>query len=110
MRLAWKARRKDFRATGPIIIKAGIGDRALQDKQRYETIVLRRYAFTRVSGVNYKGLQPQSIHPIPTPEISKHWEADYDKMQEMIYEPAPPIFEAIMEELKLLKGRLNGLP
>lgn len=90
--------------------KAGIGDRALQDKQLYKTIVLHRYAFTRVSGVDYNGLQPQSIDPIPIPEIIKNWEDDYDKMQEMIYEPDPPTFEAIIEEFKLLKEKVNTLP
>ena len=84
---------------------------ALNNQELYTTIVEHRYKMTRLSGVDYNLHQPQTINPIPTPEVIKDWEDDYNTMlQEMIYEKTPPTFKEIIIELEKLKNRINTLP
>ena len=82
---------------------------ALKDKELYKTIVNHRHKFTRVGGVNYNGHQPQTINPIPIPEVIEAWRADYKIMlEQMIYEENPPTFDDIIKELTNLKDKINA--
>ena len=88
--------------------KTKFGEIALNDNELYETLVKHRYRFTRVGGVNYNLHQPQSINPLPTPEIMEDWKADYKTMQEQMIYVDSPSFEEIIEELTKLKNRINA--
>lgn len=89
--------------------KTDIKQNALNDSELYETIVKHRHNFTRISKVDYNLHQPQSINPIPPNEVIKAWEADYNTMlSEMIYGDAPT-FEALIQELTLLRTEINNL-
>lgn len=91
--------------------KTPFAEKALNDPGLYAAIVEHRYIFTRVSGVDYNLHQPQTIDPIPIPEMIMAWEADYQTMVErMIYEENPPSFDTIIRELTALRNRINGLP
>ncbi|TRX05828.1 nucleotidyl transferase AbiEii/AbiGii toxin family protein [Flavobacterium gawalongense] len=81
---------------------------ALKDAALYETIVNHRHKFTRVGGVNYNKHQPQTINPIPIPEVMEAWKADYKTMQEQMIYVDSPSFEEIIEELTNLKNRINA--
>jgi hypothetical protein len=91
--------------------KTEYADKALADPDLYSIIVDHRYKFTRVGGVNYNLLQPQTIDPIPVPEAIEAWRADYNKMVvEMFYEVDPPSFDQIIAQLNELKNKINTLP
>ncbi len=91
--------------------KTEFAEKALSDKELYETIVNHRYNFTRIGGVNYNGHQPQTIDPIPIPEVIEAWKSDYKKMlEQMIYEENPPTFDEIISGLTILKNSINSLP
>jgi len=91
------------------LAKTGVAERAYNDKELYQKIVEHRHKFTRVSGVNYNDLQPQTIDPLPFPEVAEAWKADYNKMlEEMIYEENPPTFEVLISELTSLKNKINA--
>lgn len=90
--------------------KSEYAEKALTDKELYETIVIHRHKYTRVAGVNYNDHQPKTINQIPIPEVIAAWEADYKIMlEQMIYEENKPSFEEIINELKLLKEKINAL-
>jgi len=90
--------------------KTDFADKALSDQELYETIVKHRQTFTRVGGVNYNLHQPQTINPVPLPELMNDWKADYKTMAElMIYEIPTPTYEQLMEELNTLKKRINNI-
>jgi hypothetical protein len=90
--------------------KTDFADKALSDQELYETIVKHRQTFTRVGGVNYNLHQPQTIDPVPLPELMNDWKADYKTMAElMIYEIPTPTYEQLMEELNTLKKRINNI-
>ncbi|MFE3847251.1 nucleotidyl transferase AbiEii/AbiGii toxin family protein [Flavobacterium sp. LB3P45] len=83
---------------------------ALNDAALYGIIVNHRYKFTRVGGVDYNGHQPQTINPIPIPEVMEAWKADYKTMlEQMIYEENAPSFEEMIGELTNLKNKINAL-
>lgn len=90
--------------------KSVFAEKALKDKDLYRTIVEHRYKFTKLGGVDYNLHQPQSINPIPSPELMKAWKVDYSKMlEQMIYEEKAPTFEEIISDLINLKNKINGL-
>lgn len=77
----------------------------------YASIVDHRYHFVRIGGVNYNLHQPQSIDPLPVPEVNDAYRADYARMrEEMIYEENPPSYEELIHGLTDLRDRLNALP
>jgi predicted nucleotidyltransferase component of viral defense system len=92
------------------LTKAGIAEKAINDKELYETIVAHRYKFSRVGGVDYNKHNPKLLNPIPIAEKIEGWKADYAKMKEdMIYEENKPSFEDLINNLQELRERLRGL-
>ncbi|MGH7240456.1 MAG: nucleotidyl transferase AbiEii/AbiGii toxin family protein [Candidatus Saccharimonadales bacterium] len=85
-------------------------EKALSDRSLYETIVEHRYKFTRVGRVNYNLHAPQTINPLPIPELIKAWQNDYQTMvEQMIYEPHPPSFDEIIDQITNITRRINNL-
>lgn len=92
------------------LTKAGVAERAINNKELYETIVDHRYKFSRVGGVDYNFHNPKLLNPIPPESVIEAWKADYAKMKEdMIYEENKPSFEDLINNLKDLKARLQDL-
>ena len=92
------------------LTKAKIDEKAINDKQLYETIVAHRHKFTRMGGVDYNSHNPQSLNPVPIDTVIKAWEDDYVKMKEdMIYEEAKPSFTELIDNLKNLKEKLQNV-
>ncbi|WP_076388422.1 nucleotidyl transferase AbiEii/AbiGii toxin family protein [Kaistella chaponensis] len=85
-------------------------DKALQDKELYQTIVQHRIEFTKIAGVDYSLHTPKTINPIPPDEIIKQWERDYETMKsEMLYSEYRPDFSEIIKTLEKLKLEINSL-
>jgi len=92
------------------LTKAGIAEKALNDKVLYETIVAHRYKFSRVGEVDYNLHNPKTINSIPIDEKLDEWRADYFKMMEdMIYEQNKPSFSDLINNLKELISKLQAL-
>ena len=47
------------------LTNAGIAEKAINDKELYETIVVHRYKFSRVGEVDYNLHNPKTVNPIP---------------------------------------------
>lgn len=92
------------------LTKAGIAEKAINDKELYETIVAHRYKFSRVGEVDYNLHNPKTLNPIPVAEKMEEWKADYAKMKEdMIYEENKPSFEDLINNLNELRTKLQAL-
>ena len=90
------------------LTNAGIAEKAINDKELYETIVAHRYKFSRVSEVDYNLHNPKTVNPIPINEKLEEWKSDYAKMKEdMIYEENKPSFEDLLRNLEKLRGQLQ---
>ena len=87
--------------------KTEYAEKALNDKELYQTIVKHRQEFTKVGGVDYNLHQPQTINPIPPADLTDAWKADYKTMQEhMIYGDSPnydELIECVKEFVEKLK-------
>jgi hypothetical protein len=92
------------------LTKAGVSEKAINDKELYETIVDHRYKFSRVGDVDYNKHNPNTLNPIPSSEIIGDWKADYAKMlEEMIYEGSKPTFGQLIDNLNELRAQLQAL-
>jgi hypothetical protein len=89
---------------------AGIAEKAINDKELYETIVAHRYKFSRVGDVDYNFHNPKTVNPIPIADKIAEWNSDYTKMKEdMIYEENKPSFEDLINNLNDLRMKLQAL-
>ena len=92
------------------LTKAGFAEKAIKDKELYETIVAHRYKFSRVGEVDYNNHNPKLLNPIPIAEKIEEWKSDYAKMMEdMIYEEGKPTFEQLIDNLNALREQLQKL-
>lgn len=92
------------------LTKAGIAEKAINDKELFETIVAHRYKFSRVGEVDYNLHSPKTLNPIPIPGIIEEWKSDYAKMKDdMIYEENKPSFEDLINNLEELRTKLQAL-
>lgn len=92
------------------LTKAGTTEKAINNKELYETIVAHRYKFSRVGDVDYNNHNPKSLNPIPPEEVIADWESDYVKMKEdMIYEEHKPTFKELINNLKSLMTQLQSV-
>lgn len=92
------------------LTKAGVAERAISDKELYETIVAHRFKFSRVGEVNYNLHNPKSLNPIPPTAVIADWESDYVKMREdMIYDEVKPSFANLIDNLVDLRTKLQAL-
>ncbi|HRO46471.1 nucleotidyl transferase AbiEii/AbiGii toxin family protein [Agriterribacter sp.] len=92
------------------LTKAGIAEKAISDKELYETIVAHRYKFSRIGDVDYNRHNPKTLNPIPVEEKMAEWKADYTKMKEdMIYEENKPSFEDLINNLNAVRTLLQEL-
>jgi predicted nucleotidyltransferase component of viral defense system len=90
------------------LTKAGIAEKAINDKELYETIVAHRYKFSRIGKVDYNLHNPKTVNPIPINEKLEEWKSDYTKMKEdMIYEENKPSFEDLLRNLEELRSQLQ---
>jgi hypothetical protein len=84
-------------------------DLALDNQSLYNEIINHRSIYTKIAAVDYNLHQPKTLNPIPPDKILGEWEKDYKAMQEaMIYGESLP-FKQLIERMKELKQRINGI-
>ena len=92
-----------------ILSRTKFAETALENADLYNTIVVHRSKFSRISGVDFANHSPDKISFIPPEHLLSEWEADYKLMQEnMIYAEAMP-FTELIKNLKELQSRINSL-
>lgn len=91
------------------ISKTASAEKALGDKDLYESIVKHRHRYTRVGGVDYSLHQPQTIDFLPSEELLPAWKSDYEKMQEQMIHGDSSKFEDLIKSLIELKEKINGV-
>ncbi len=92
------------------LTKAGVAEKAINNKGLYETIVAHRYKFSRVGDVDYNLHNPKTLNPVPKPDVTDIWQMDYATMkEEMIYEENKQNFDDLINNLNDLKAKLQTL-
>lgn len=92
------------------LIETEIATNAVHDQELYERIVRHRYLHNRISGVDYNLHQPQSINPLPLPELLETWKEDYLVMQEqMIYGDSPKFSDMLEVIRRFTEDEINSI-
>jgi hypothetical protein len=91
-----------FLAAGPY------GKGALDDVGLLSRVVEHKRLFFRSGWAHYESAKPGSFHILPPEDRIPMIRSDYDKMKEMIFGP-PPDFNQILDVLRGLEDRINGI-
>jgi len=90
------------------ILETPIAEKALNNKNLYQSIIAHRRMFIAMKSFDYDTLKPATINIIPPESVILKWEEDYHKMQTMIYGKALS-FSEILNKIKQLNERINRL-
>ena len=89
------------------IIDTPIAEKAMTDKDLYNSVVEHRRIFVGLKGFDYSTLAPQTINIVPPKNIIDLWKVDYETMQHtMIYGDSLP-FDKLIDKIKQLNEKIN---
>lgn len=84
-------------------------ERAISNKELYETIVNHRSKLTKISWVDYSTHNYKTLNFIPPKEIIEEYEKDYSAMKESMFYGKTESFKDLIKKLKKLNTRINEL-
>jgi hypothetical protein len=91
------------------IMDTPIAEKALVDKQLYNSVVKHRRIFIGLKGFDYNTLAPKTISMVPPENIVDLWKTDYETMQNtMIYGKSLP-FNKLVDKIKQLNDKMNQI-
>jgi predicted nucleotidyltransferase component of viral defense system len=91
------------------IMDSPVAEKALEDKDLYNSVVEHRRIFIGLKGFDYNTLSPKTISIIPPENIIDLWKADYETMQNtMIYGNSLP-FNRLIDKIKQLNEQINRI-
>ena len=90
------------------MVDTPIAQKALADKDLFQSIVAHRRMFTVMKDFDYDTLSPKTIKIIPPESIIAKWEDDYKKMQTMIYGKSM-LFSDIINKITNLNEDIKSL-
>jgi hypothetical protein len=86
-----------------------VAEKALTDKDLYNSIVEHRRTFIGLRDFDYATLAPKMINIVPPDNVIDLWKTDYETMQRtMIYGESLP-FNKLLDKIKQLNERINQL-
>lgn len=85
------------------------GQKAIKDKELFETIVQHRSKYTPVRGISYDLHTPQTLNFIPPVEVMELWKKDYQAMQEFMIYGETLEFDALILRMNELKERIKKI-
>jgi predicted nucleotidyltransferase component of viral defense system len=88
---------------------AGISEKALADKELYESIVEHRRVFVGLKDFDYDTLAPKTIKIIPPDFIISQWQQDYETMRETMIYGNSLSFDKLIDKIKQLNERVNKI-
>ena len=83
-------------------------DKAIADKELYQSIVAHRERFSKLGGVDYTSHFPPNLNPTPPTELMSEWERDYAEVQGQMIAGESVEFETVMNEVKRVCEKING--
>jgi predicted nucleotidyltransferase component of viral defense system len=91
------------------IMDSPVAEKALEDKDLYNSVVEHRRIFVGLKGFDYNTLSPKTINIIPPKNIIDLWKTDYETMQNtMIYGNSLP-FNKLIDKIKQLNEQINRI-
>ncbi|WP_437373840.1 nucleotidyl transferase AbiEii/AbiGii toxin family protein [Maribacter litoralis] len=84
-------------------------ERAIGNKELYDTIVNHRSRLTKISWVDYSTHNYKTLNFIPPKEVIEEYEKDYSAMKESMFYGETESFADLIKKLKKLNARINEL-
>ena len=89
------------------IMDTQIAEKALKNKELYNSVVEHRRVFIGLKGFDYNTLAPKTIKIIPPKSVIEIWKADYEIMQRTMIYGSSLTFDKLIEKIKLLNEKIN---
>jgi len=91
------------------LMKTKYLEKAITDKELYNTIIGHRSKLTRISWVDYNSHNYKTLNFIPPKEVMDDYAKDYEAMKETMFYGDTDSFENLIKKLKRLNDRINSL-
>jgi hypothetical protein len=91
------------------IMDTSIADKALSNKELYNSIVKHRRLFVGLRGFDYSTLAPQTIKIVPPESVINLWKEDYETMQRTMIYGESLSFNELINKIKMLNERINRI-
>jgi predicted nucleotidyltransferase component of viral defense system len=90
------------------MIRAGLGERALENLELLQRVVTHKKAFFQSGWARYDDAKQGSLRLVPNVSRMKDLEDDYDRMREMFF-TAPPGFREVLAALAEWEDKFNHM-
>ena len=89
--------------------RTGWLDKALADRELYDSLVRHRSVFNAIRGIDYSGHTPDRLNIIPPDDKLPLWEEDYRSMQDQFIYGESPSWPELLNSLHSIQDRLHGM-
>jgi len=83
--------------------------KALSDKELYNTIVAHREKFSRLGGVDYSKHVPEYIQIVPPENVILLWEEDYERMKNSMIYGEKLSFNELIDNIRHINKKINRI-
>lgn len=90
------------------IADTDIANRALSNRELWNSIVEHRHKFIGLKGFDYNTLTPDRIRIVPPDTIIEQWRKDYDAMREIMIYGDSPTFDDLIDRVRALNEKINN--
>ena len=91
------------------MISSPIANKALKDRELYNSIVEHRKFFVGLKGFDYSTLATNTINILPPESVISEWRQDYETMRDTMIYGESLSFDKLMEKIKQLNETINRL-
>jgi predicted nucleotidyltransferase component of viral defense system len=89
------------------LMHSEFAEKAWGDQELYKTIVSHRKYLNKEKGIDYGRHAPEFISIIPSDEVLRSWEKDYNDMRESMFYGQSLSFSELMIQIKALNEKIN---
>jgi len=89
--------------------RTGWLDKALADKELYDTLVQHRSVFNAIRGIDYGGHTPERITIVPPEPLQPLWKEDYQAMRDQFIYGESPSWEELLKSLQSIQERIRTM-
>lgn len=90
------------------LLRAGVGERALADRDLFERVAAHRAIFFHHGWVDYGTQRPGTFRLTPPAEHLPEWRADYESMQGPMFFEETPAFDELLGDIAEFESRFNA--
>jgi hypothetical protein len=90
------------------MIKLGVGDKAIADKELFEQVVEHRQVFFPYTWMDYTTMRRGSLRLLPLDDQISAWRQDYQAMRTEMFFGETPTFDLLLQVVGEFASKFNG--